>query len=101
MSQSGRRGYVTARQVLAEIFHRRPAEVPVAHVDLINHQTGLEDNRVGDHRIVERINAYRRCRGPFGVYAQGQKGKAEWAPTPLRYSFVSVILSVLIVTSRQ
>src|ERR1700686_1335778 len=36
-------------QVLAEIFHRRPTEEPVAHVDLINDKAGREDNHVGNH----------------------------------------------------
>src|ERR1700738_1599351 len=42
-------------KVLAEIFHSGPAEVPVAVVDLIDDETGLEDNHMGDHRIVDRI----------------------------------------------
>jgi hypothetical protein len=58
-------------EVLAELLQSGPAEEPVAVVDLINDKTGLEER------------------------------KGQWAPTPLRYSFVRVILSVLIVTSRQ
>src|ERR1700730_14095600 len=42
-------------KVLAEISHSGPAEVPVAVVDLIDDETGLEDNHMGDHRIVDRI----------------------------------------------
>src|SRR6204780_5692438 len=42
-------------QVLAEIFHGGPAEEPVAVVDLINDEGGLEDNHGGDHRIVEGV----------------------------------------------
>ena len=42
-------------QVLAEIFRSGPAEEPVAVVDFVNDQTGLEDKHVRDHGIVERI----------------------------------------------
>ena len=45
-------------QVLAEIFQSGPAEEPVAVVDLINDKTGLEDNHVGDHGIVDRIGVF-------------------------------------------
>ena len=45
-------------QVLAEIFQSGPAEEPVAVVDLINDKTGLEDNHVGDHGIVDRIRVF-------------------------------------------
>src|SRR5215467_3889367 len=45
-------------QVLPEIFQRGPPEEPVAVVDLINDKTGLEDNRVGDHGIVDRISVF-------------------------------------------
>jgi hypothetical protein len=43
-------------QVLAEIFQSGPAEKPVAIVDLINDKTGLKDNYVRDHGIVDRIS---------------------------------------------
>ena len=42
-------------EVLAEIFKSRTAEEPIAVVDLINHKLGLQNNHVGDHRIVYRI----------------------------------------------
>ena len=45
-------------KVLAEFFHSGPAEEPVAVIDLINHKTGLKDNDVGDHGIVERIRVF-------------------------------------------
>ena len=45
-------------QVLAEFFQSGPAEEPVAVVDLINDQTGLEDNHVGDHGIVDRVGVF-------------------------------------------
>src|ERR1700688_610565 len=45
-------------EVLAEIFGSGAAEEPVAVVDLINDEAGLEDNHVGDHGIVERIGIF-------------------------------------------
>jgi hypothetical protein len=42
-------------EILAEIFNRRPAEEPVAHVNLIYDEAGLEDDRVWDHRIVAGV----------------------------------------------
>ena len=45
-------------QVLTELFQGGPPEEPVAIVDLINDKAGLEDDRVGDHRIVERIGIF-------------------------------------------
>ena len=37
---------------MAQFFHGRPAEEPVAHVDLVNYQARLEHDRVRNHRIV-------------------------------------------------
>src|SRR5580700_2767583 len=45
-------------QVLAEIFHSRPTEEPVAVVDLVNNKTRLEDNHVGNHGIVDGIGVF-------------------------------------------
>jgi hypothetical protein len=45
-------------QVLAKIFQSRPAEEPVAVVDLINDKAGLKDNHMGDHGIVDRIGIF-------------------------------------------
>src|SRR3712207_7572154 len=45
-------------QVLAQLFHRRAAEEPVAHVDLVDDQAGLEHERVRDHGIVGRIGVF-------------------------------------------
>jgi hypothetical protein len=46
-------------QVLAQIFKSGPAEEPVAIVDLIDDQTRLENNHVGDHGIVGRVSVFR------------------------------------------
>src|SRR3954453_15075260 len=45
-------------QILAQLFHRRAAEEPVAYVDLLNDQTRLEHERVRDHGIVSRIGVF-------------------------------------------
>jgi hypothetical protein len=87
-------------QVLAEIFQSGPAEELVAVVNLINDQTGLKDNHVGDHRIVDWIRVF----GDVEIFLDDTTcvGKERpGAPTPVRYSFVSVTLSALMVTSRQ
>jgi hypothetical protein len=66
----------------------------------MNHQTGFENNRVRDHGIVDGVRVF----GSIEVLLDdpaGVGGKGQWAPTPARYSLISVILSVLIVTNRQ
>ena len=87
-------------QVLAQIFQRGATQEPVAVVDFINDKTGLQDDYVGDHGIVERIGVL----GNVEIFLDGPPHVGEERPVgadQLRYSFVSVILSVLIVTSRQ
>src|SRR3984893_7734797 len=42
-------------EVLPELLHSGPAEEPVAVVDLVDDKTGLEDNHVGDHGIVDGV----------------------------------------------
>ena len=43
---------------MAEIFQGRPAEEPVAVVDLIDDKTRLQDNHVGDHGIMGRVRVF-------------------------------------------
>src|SRR6266550_9523946 len=43
-------------QILAELFHRRPPEEPIAHVYLIDDKAGLEDDHVRYHWIVLGIS---------------------------------------------
>jgi hypothetical protein len=45
-------------EVLSEILHGRPAEEPVAIIDLVDDKAGLEDKHMGDHRIVDRIGIF-------------------------------------------
>src|ERR1700693_382156 len=63
-------------QVLAEIFQSGPAEEPVAVVDLINDQTWLEDNHVGNHGIVDRI----RVLGDVEIFLDDTPGVREERP---------------------
>jgi hypothetical protein len=87
------------------MLESRPAQEPVGVVDFVvvdfvNDKTGFEDNHVGNHGIVDRIGIF----GDVDIFLHdasriGEEG--QWAATPLRYSLVSGILSVLIVTNRQ
>src|SRR6202022_614398 len=43
-------------QVLTELLHRRSTEEPVAAVDLVDDETGLEHNHMRDHGIVHGIS---------------------------------------------
>jgi hypothetical protein len=45
-------------QVLAEIFESGPPEEPVTIVNLVNDQTGLQHDHMGDHRIVVRVRIF-------------------------------------------
>ena len=42
-------------QVQAKLFDRGPSEEPVAIVDPVDHEAGLQHDHVRDHRIVEGI----------------------------------------------
>ena len=44
-----------APQIYVELCHGGPAPVPVSVVDLEDLESGLEDERVGDHRIMRFI----------------------------------------------
>src|SRR5882672_6616288 len=46
-------------QVVAQFLHCRSAEKPIAVVDLVDTQAGLEYQRVGNHRIVMRVGVFR------------------------------------------
>jgi hypothetical protein len=47
-------------QVLAEFFQSRPAEEPVAVVDLVDDKTGLEDNHGGIMGLLRSVTPTRR-----------------------------------------
>src|SRR5258708_4552433 len=63
-------------QVLAEFFQSGPSEEPIAHVDLINDELGLEDDDVGDHGIVERVGVF----GNVAIFLDGTPQVREGRP---------------------
>jgi hypothetical protein len=87
-------------EVLAEFFHRRPPEEPIAHVDFINHEIGLEHDDVGDHGIVERVGVF----GDVEIFLDGTPHVREERPVGGDAAAILIrlgMLSVLIVTNRQ
>ena len=65
-------------QILAQIFHRGPAEEPVAIVDLVYGKARFQDNDIWDHRIVERT-AYSAISRSFWTLRPGSERKGQWA----------------------
>src|SRR3954463_7506990 len=45
-------------QIETQLLDGRPAKEPVAVVDLVDAQAGLEHQRVGDHGIVMRVGVF-------------------------------------------
>ena len=86
--------------VLAKFFQRRAAEEPVAVVDLVDHQARLKNDHVGIIGVVRGIGVLRNVQILLHLRPASDKN-GRWAPTPVRYSLVSVMLSVLIVTNLQ
>jgi hypothetical protein len=78
-------------------FDRRPAPEPVAVVDAVDHEPGLEHERVRDHRIVVRVGVLLDVEVLLHL-AAGIERNVHCAPTEARNSRVSTILSVEIVT---
>jgi hypothetical protein len=63
-------------EVLAEIFDGGTAEEPVAVIDFINEKTGLKDDHVGDHGIVERVGVL----GDVEIFLEDTAGIGEERP---------------------
>jgi hypothetical protein len=63
-------------KILAEIFHGGAAEEPVAIVDFVDDETGLENDDVGDHGIVKRIGVL----GDVEILLDGAAGVGEKRP---------------------
>jgi hypothetical protein len=63
-------------EVLAEFFHGGAAEEPVAVVDFVDEEAGLEDDHVGDHGIVKRIGVF----GDVEIFLDGAAGVGEERP---------------------
>jgi hypothetical protein len=83
-------------QVLAKIFQSRPAEEPVAILDLINDKTGLKDNRMGDHRIVERI-----VLGDVEIFLDGAPRVGEERPVGADSAAILIRLSDIVSANRD
>src|SRR6202012_3817907 len=47
--------FCDSAQVLAEIFKSGAAEEPITVVDFVDHETGLENDDVGNHGIVDGV----------------------------------------------
>lgn len=63
-------------------FHGREAKEPVAHVNLVDEQTGLEHNRVRDHGIVGRISVFDDVEAFLNHTAGVQQGPPAGAQSP-------------------
>src|SRR5262249_11960979 len=76
-------------QVLSELFQSGPTEEPVAHIDLINDETRLQYDRVGDHGIVERISVF----GDVEIFLDGPTGVGEERPVSTDAAAIFIRLS--------
>jgi hypothetical protein len=85
-------------QVLAEIFQSGPAEEPVAVVDLVNDKTGLEENCVGDHGIVDRVRVF----GDVEIFLHDTTPRVgEERPVGTDTAAIFVRLSDIVVANRD
>src|SRR5208283_680847 len=83
--------------VLAKIFQSGPAEEPVAVVDLINDKTGLEDNHVGDHGIVDRISVF----GDVEIFLDDTPRVGEERPVGTDSAAIFIRLSDIVGANRD
>src|SRR5208283_751309 len=83
--------------VLAEIFHSGAAQEPVAIVDLINDKTGLEDNHVGDHGIVDRISVF----GDVKIFLDDTPRVGEERPVGTDSATIFIRLSDIVSANRD
>ena len=86
-------------EVAPEILDRRPAPVPVAVVNAVNDEPGLEHERVRHHRVVVGIGVLLDVE-IFWILRPASDRKVQVAPTEARNSRVTAMLSVEIVTMR-
>src|SRR5260221_14369848 len=83
--------------MLAQFFWSGAAEEPVAIVDLINDETGLEDNHMGDHRIVGRIRIF----GDVEIFLDDTPRVREEGPVSTDTAAIFVRLSDVVRTDRD
>src|ERR1700730_266331 len=79
-------------QVMAEIFDSGAAEEPVAVVDLINDKTGLQDNHMGNHRIVDRISVF----GNVEIFLDNTPRVGEERPVGIDSTAILIRLSDIV-----
>ncbi len=84
-------------QVLAEIFLGGPTEEPIAVVDLINDETGLEHNHGGDHGIVEWISVF----GDVAIFLDATPRVGEERPVGTNSAAIFIRLSDIVGTDRD
>src|SRR6266436_5001312 len=84
-------------QVLAEFFQSGPSEEPIAHVDLINDELGLEDDDVGDHGIVERVGVF----GNVEIFLDGTPHVREERPVGADAGAILIRLGDVVVVKRN
>src|SRR5262245_5798448 len=82
---------------MAEFFQSGPAEVPIAIVDFINDQAGLEDNNMGDHRIVGRIRIF----GDVEIFLDDAPRVREEGPVSADTAAIFVRLSDVVGADRH
>src|SRR4051812_35970569 len=73
-------------QVVPEVDDRRSPPEPVAVVDTVDHEPGLEHHRVRDHRVVFG-SVYSWMSRSFWTTRSGSERNGHWAPTDARNSW--------------
>src|ERR1700691_3274330 len=81
-------------QVLTEIFQGGAPEEPIAVVYLMNDQTGLKHNHVGDHGIVGRVRVF----GDVEILLHDTPGVGEESPVGTDAAAIFVRLSDIVGT---
>ena len=84
-------------QVLAEIFQSGPAEVPVAVVDLVDDETGLENNRVWNHGVVGWIGVL----GDVEIFLDDPSRVGEERPVGADSTTIFIRLSNIVGANRD
>src|SRR5579864_4597171 len=84
-------------QVLPEIFHRGTAEKPVTVVDLVNDKARLEDNHVGNHRIVDGIGVF----GDIEIFLDEAARVGEESPVSADSGTIFIGLGDIVGTDRD
>jgi hypothetical protein len=84
-------------QVLAKILYRRSAEKPVAVIDLVNDKTGLKNNHMRDHRIVDWVCVF----GNIEIFLNHATRVGEERPVRAHATPIFVGLTDIVGTNRD